>query len=285
MPRLNAPCAAALVLLTAGSAQAKDLFDLAVTVGSGTAVQSGETSASTITDIINQLQTQNLNNLVSSYSEISAATATPNIRGVTAFASYPANSTALRFQVPAAGVDETFTGATRNNSENQLKDFLLKNGGGMATRLLQEMVAASPIDPVAGNPNSLENVSARNDFTIGTGIGISGFEIPGHGPAGGLLGQPNLVSLGGDVGVANSGGYTSTVVTLPLRYTIPFRDPRYALTFDLPITYVSTQGAASYFGSFGVSLRIPVPAIDNWYITPSIRTGAAGSIAVGAAAL
>lgn len=273
---------AAALAFAAGPAMAKDLFQISVDVTTPTTAQ-GAVAANTITAIVSQLQDQNLQSLVNAYTPTSAASAVLNIRGVTALASFVANSTTLNFSVPSAGINTSFTGATRNDSEQQLLDFLLKNGGNMATKLLQQIVAHSPVDPVAGNPGSLQNSMAAADFSIGTGIGLNGVDTPQAGAAGTMLREPNLVAVGGDVGVMNLGGYSSTVVTLPLRYTIAFPDPRYALTFDLPLTYVSTQGDSSYYGSFGVSLRIPL--LTNWYITPSIRGGGAGSLDLGGAAV
>ena len=260
---------------------AKDLFQLNLDVVSPTTGQAAA-SASTITNLINTLQTQNLSALTSAYTGTSAASALLNIRGVTAYASFPNSSTTLTFSMPSAGVNVSFTGATRNDSEQDLLNFL-KNGGSVATRILQQMVAHSPIDPVAGNPASLENSMAAADFSIGTGIGLDGVETPQPGPNGTMQRQPNLFAVGGDIGVVNTGGYSSTVVTLPLRYTIPFADPRYALTLDMPISYINTQGATSFYGSFGASLRIPV--ISHWYLTPSVRAGAGGSVDLGAASL
>jgi hypothetical protein len=284
-PRAGVRAAAmafAFVASAAGEARAKDLFDVNIDVTSPTTAQAAA-SAGTITQLIETLQTANLQALTSAYTNTSGATATLNIRGVVATATFLPNSTTLVFSMPSAGVNKSFTGATRNDSEQQLLDFLTKNGGSEATRVLQQLVASSPIDPVAGNPGSLQNAMAASDFAIGTGIGINGVPAPAVGPAGTLLQQPNLVALGGDVGVMNLDGYTSEVVTLPLRYTIAFADPRYALTFDLPLTYVNTQGASSFFGSFGASLRIPL--LTNWYLTPSLRAGAAGSVDLGAAAV
>ena len=129
----------------------------------------------------------------------------------------------------------------------------------------------------------MQNSMAAADYAIGTGIGLNGVDGPTMGPNGTMLRQPNLFAIGGDVGLVNSGGYQSTVVNLPLRYTIAFADPRWALTLDMPITYINTEGTSSYFASFGAALRIPL--LTNWYITPSVRGGGVGSIDLGAAAV
>lgn len=274
-------CFLSFSFLSCGTASAKSLFHISVNVATPTVAQGAE-SANTITDLVNKLSDQNLSAIVSSYTNTSAADAILNIRGLTAFASFPADSTALHFSVPQAGVNVTFTGATRNDSEQKLLDFLIKNGGSLATKVLQALVADSPVDPVAGNPASLQNSMAFESFSIGTGIGLNSPPSSVEGPHGILVRQPNLVQVGGDVGILNSGGYRSTVATLPIRYTIPFSNPRWALTIDAPITYVNTQGDASYYGSFGISLRTPI--LRHWYLTPSIRVGAVGSLDLGAAA-
>lgn len=276
--------AALALMLCANASMAKDLFDVNVDVTTPTMAQ-GSAAFGTITDLANSLQTSSLQGIVAAYTNTSAATAVMNIRGVNATASFLAGSTTLTFVVPSAGINTSFTGATRDDSAKELLDFLTRGGGGsLTTSLLQQLVASSPIDPVAGNPTSLQNSMAAADFSIGTGIGLGGGDVPApSAPGAARVAQPNLFIVGGDVGVVSSGGYSSEVVTLPLRYTIPFADPRYAVTLDLPLTYINTQGASNFYGSFGASLRVPV--LPHWYLTPSLRVGAVGSVDLGAAAV
>jgi hypothetical protein len=274
---------ALLLALGAGSAAARDLFSVNVDVTTPTAA-SGSASFNTVTDLANSLQTGNLQAIVPAYTNNSAAMAALNIRGVAASASFAANSTTLTFAMPAAGINVSFTGATRDDSAQDLLNFLTSSGGSLTTRLLQQMVASSPVDPVAGNPMSLQNSMAAADFAIGTGIGLNGEGVPPPtAPGAARIAQPNLFTAAGEIGFANSGGFTSEIFTLPLRYTIALADPRYAVTLDLPITYINTQGASSFYGSFGVALRVPV--LTNWYLTPTLRVGAAGSVDLGAAAV
>jgi len=275
--------AAVLILNTlATKAGAKDLFDLNLSVTTPTVAQA-QAAYDSITNLANSLTNSSLSALSPSYTSTSAATSVLNIRGLTASAIYGAGSPALVFLVPSQGINLTFNGATRDQSQQLFKNFLLKDGGSILSRLLQGLVAHTPIDPIAGNPNSLQNSMAAADFSIATGIGLGGTEIPGGGRTGGLLGQPNLVTAGGDIGIASAGGYTTSIVSLPLRYTIPFADPRYALTLDSSITWLKTGTASSYLGGIGASLRIPVT--DDWFLSPSLRFGAAGSVDLGAAAL
>ncbi len=278
-----APLVAPPIFYAGQAALAADPFtvDLSVTAP-GTAT--GTAGFSSLTKAIDELQTQNLTALTSIYTSTSAATATINLRGLNATATYLLGSPALQFSVPSIGLNTTFAGATRDQSAKLLQDFLLKNQGGLVTRILQKLAATSPIDPIAGNPNSLQNQMARSDFSIGTGIGLTATDTPGRpAPGSAAARQPNLFSIGGEVGIVNAGRFTSTVVTLPLRYIIPFEDPGYAITLDLPLTYIDTQGAAAGYGSFGVALRIPVA--ENWYLTPAFRAGIGGSLDLGAASI
>ncbi|WP_042444327.1 hypothetical protein [Azospirillum sp. B510] len=247
--------------------------------------QSASVSFNKISDLVDALSGQNLKNYVNLYTDNSAVTTNLFIRGLSTTASYGANSTALRFNVPSIGIDLTFTGTTRKDSQSQFKDFLLKNGGDILARLMRELVATSPVDPVAGNPNSLQAQMNATSFSTATGFGVLSDKPSPQAPGSSERpNNPNLFSAGGDAGLARSGGYTTASVHLPLKYTISFPDPDYALTFDLPLTYVRTEGAQSGIGSFGASLRVPLVA-ERWYLSPSVRAGAAGSIDLGSAAL
>lgn len=246
--------------------------------------QFASVSFNDITSLANSLSNTNLQTYLNLYTPTSAVSTTLYIRGLGATASYAANSTALRFGVPSVGIDLTFNGATRNESQTQFKDFLLKNGGDILSRMLRALVAESPVDPVAGNPNSLQAQMNATSFSSATGFGSLGSLPTRKSDTSDRPTMPNMFTVGGDLGAARSGGYTSTAVHLPLKYAVHFDDPGYALIFDLPLTYVRTEGAQSGLGSFGTALRIPLIS-DAWYLTPSIRAGAAGSIDLGAAAL
>ncbi|KOR30410.1 hypothetical protein TI04_05915, partial [Achromatium sp. WMS2] len=272
-------------------AVSKDLFVLQGTVG-GTGGETAYFSTNQITNLSEALGDAGLNRIFSTYTSNSAAQLSLSIGGLPAIASYAANSTTLVFEVPSLQIKLNFTGQTRDESEQQFTDFLKgKEGQDTLTRLLQGLVEQSPVSPVAGNPNSLQSTMAASTFGVGTGIGtLSGpGDMPGSegtnlAPSpGGIASVPNLANAGGDVGFADSDGYKSVFVTLPLRYSYYFSNPQYALTFDLPLTYINTEGAQTGTGSFGMSLRIPVR--ENWYISPSARVGATGSVDLGAAAI
>lgn len=265
-------------------AGAAELFGLSGTVtGTNGVSQSGSVTFNAIEDMANKLDNAGLRSVFSNYTSVSAANVTLNVRGLPATASYALNSTALRFQVPSAGIDITFRGATRDQSQDQLLDFLKGKGSGLLTEMLKSLVANSPVDPVAGNPASLQSRMSEQTFGNATGFGTLGDPTGTPDGKGGFVAVPNLVTVGGDVGVARSGGYTSQMATIPIKYSYYFSDPRYAITVDLPITYVRTEGANSGQASLGLGFRFPVA--ENWYLVPSARVGAAGSLDLGAGAL
>jgi hypothetical protein len=276
---------AGLLALVSGEAHARKPFELTVNVLDNT----GFRDFSNLEDFLNALETEELNSIVSTYTNVSPADSILNIRGVPATATYTAGSPVLTFNIPSLGITEVFAGATRDESEELFEDWWEGEGGAALTRLLQEMVAKTPIDPVAGNPNSLMSQMVAADFSSASALGMGPgpgalSEVGGGGGVAAEAGQTrNLIGLEARFGRFTSGAFDTDVITLPLNYTYTLADPRWAVIFDLPLTYVDNSGASSYSGSFGVGLRVPFG--DNWSLTPSARMGAVGSVDLGSAAL
>ena len=268
--------ACVVFLLLTNPAPARDLFSVLVDVASGGSAARGTND---IRDVIDFIEDGTYSEVNVTYTSTSIATANFDVRGVDVVVSYPTNGSTLIFQVPALGVSETFVGATRADSEAALIDFLERNRNNLLTRLLQLLVATSPADPVAGQPNSLMSKMVAADFDIGTTVGPENSSAP-TGQARGDA--PSLIKLGARFGHFNASDLDSDVVDLPFRYTVPLADPRWGVTFDFPVTYVETEGAKSYAASFGVAGRLPL--LDNWTLTPALRVGGTGSVEAGAAA-
>ncbi len=296
VPSVGYVLCTALVLLVPETAFAKDIFHLSLTASCPSAqfcevenqnnpgTQTASIGFTKFETLLNSFTDASLRNTLSLYTPVSKVDAVLDIRGLGAFASYAALSTRLNFSVPSIGVDLSFQGQTRDQSQALFRDYLTKNGGDIISRLFRELAATSPIDPVAGNPNSLMATMSAGAFDVATGFGSVGDKKgtgdPNTGP---LPIMPNQFSLGGDLGLSRSGGYDSFVAHLPLRYIVKFRDSRYRLTFNLPMTYIRTEGAQSGMASFGTSLEIPVIG-KAWSITPSVQAGLAGSLDLGSAA-
>lgn len=269
---------ATVLMLGVFPAGAADLFS--VTVDTGGATDSA--SSNDIQDLVDFIEFGNYQEINAAYTDTSIATSLYDFRGVAASVRYPTAGSTLVFEIPAIGVSETFAEATRALSEEALIDFLETNQNGLLTALLQELVKSSPVDPVAGNPNSLMSKMVAADFDGATTVGPgTSFKATTSGE--GDEDAPNLIGLQARFGRFAAGNFDSNVVDLPFSYVIPLADPRYAVSIDAPMTVVTTEGAQSYAASLGVGVRLPV--LDNWFVTPAVRFGGTGSLEVGGASL
>jgi hypothetical protein len=252
-------------------ATAREVFEGTFTINGQTVQASGSDAEG----FANLFTDSGLRGLVSTYTTTSAATASVSLRGVPATLSYNANSTTLRLQVPGANIDRSFTGATRDESQDEALRWLRGQGDSDVSRLLRFAVSSTPIDPVAGNPNSLMSTMGAADF--GAATGASGARV-------GSSGQGGSFGAGARFGSYSAGGYDTSVYTLPLSYSYGFEGGT-ALLIDAPITLMDTSDAQSYSGSIGVGLRMPVPIglgeSVQWSLTPMLRTGAVGSVELG----
>lgn len=255
---------------------ARDAFQLDLTVTTPVEEESFA-SFDSIDDAFNALDLDNLSDISEAYTETSVATAVLDVRGLPTIAAFEDAGTDLRFTVPAIGFERVFTGATRDDSVDALRDFLERNGDGLLTDILRALVATTPVDPVAGNPNSLMARVGAMNFGQGTELGGRGSFEDGPEPAG------NSFRIGARFGRYSAGDFTQESYSLPLGYTYRFADPRYQLKLDLPITFINTSGARTLEGSFGVAVRLPV--LEGWTLTPGLRIGGVGSIDLASAAL
>jgi len=260
--------AGTIFLLSAAPVMAADNFNVSAT-SNGSTSSLGFSSAE---QALNQLTNNQLSLTLPTYTITSAANALINYRGLNVTASYPVNSTALNFAIPALGINQTFTGVTRNDSQNQLVNYLKTNG--IYGRVLNALAAVSPTEPLAGNPTSLMSQMVGRDFSVAFGGENGSVLTPGQ--------------RGGEVGLGlafshfTQGGVPVDSYTLPLSYSYRFdRDPRYVLTVEAPISYSSVGNAQAGAISLGVSLSIPVS--DQWTVTPKISTGAEASIDLASA--
>lgn len=122
-------------------------------------------------DIINQLNQAQLSQS-SDYTGEEILLSTLDFRGIDVtlnfetFGSTGAGA-ALRFFIPGI-VDRTFDEFnTREENIDAFEDFVKANGDGILTALYQRLAAESPIDPIAGNPASVQSQTVRGDFQRG----------------------------------------------------------------------------------------------------------------------
>lgn len=266
-------------ILAAERGAASDLLTIDVFVPGG-----ADTAPQTFSDaetLIDSLDAFGYESINPDYTDSAAATAFINFRGVDLEVDYPDGGETVIFRVPSAGIEETFDDfADRADNEDALVDFIESNEGGVFTEVLQEAVATTPNDPVAGTPNSLMFKMAEADFTMGTTIGTLPSPVAASNDGYDRTRPSN--GLNARFGRFTADGTEANVIDLPLNYSQPLDDPRYAVILDFPLTYVQAEDTDSFAGSLGLGLRLPL--YDNWTLTPSIRGGVVGSLDLGSAA-
>lgn len=233
---------------------------------------------SNVEEAIDSLKTENLSTFFSSYTGNEAVNVDMDFRGLPVNMGYPtANSTTLAFAIPSLGINRTFTGTTRDESESQLRDFL-KNGDVLG-QIMQKLAEVSPIDPIAGNPNSAMSKMVANDFN-------NGFLSPASNIATGPnkdTSSNNLAGIGLRFGQYKQAGYSSSDLSIPLSYTIRSDiDPRRQLVINMPISQSEVEGAKSYYGGAGFTYRLPMN--DEWSLAPSFNYAVTGSKDLGSVA-
>jgi hypothetical protein len=260
----------ATTFLLAAPAQAA-LFDIEVSSGSET-YQDSFNSAEALIDAFDD---DNLNRQFSfDFDDTSDALGILNYRGLPMTLSYSANSTALRFKVDSLGIDKTFAGATRSESNDQLRDFLKAEGDDILNRISRELVAVSPTDPVAGNPSSLMSTMAAGAYQDVVSDNNTGVNIDTN----------NKAYLGVMFGSYQVDDDEVKTLNAPLSYTVNFDSaPGHKLTFKLPLSYAETNGEAKTYG-VGLGVAYSVPATKQLSFTPAYAYGVIGSVELGNAA-
>ncbi len=256
-----------LVGVIAGSLLSSSAFALTCDKSYGMQVTVGATVGSAVCDSSSTAFIDNLKNfsgLNASYTQTSAATIAGRFNDVNIDLSYAANSNQLNYTFKELGISGSFTGASRDASEEAFKDFVKKNDIiGKIMKYQAQHSATSPISGVGG----LIPMTAAADFesTFATASAISG--APSTGAA-----SNNLIGASISYGSYKVDGYGDRVSTmsLPLSYTIRNDiDPRRQLAFSLPITVIDIGGAKTIHTGLGVAYRFPIT--ERWSIAPSAR--------------
>lgn len=261
--------ASAAVFFVGFSGAQADVFSVLTDVSGVQASASFES----VEDTFNTLDTAQFSAINSAYTGVEVATVSINYRGLPMITRYPtAGSTLLTFEVPALGISQSFSGATRDESEDMLGDYLEDNVGDILGRMSRELARNSPVDPIAGNPNSLMTQLVMQDFNNSFNSFASNIKDGGT--------SSNLIGIGFGMGQFKQAGITSRSYTIPLSYT--FRndlDPRRQIALNAPLTFVDTEGSKSYYLGLGGSYRFPMN--DNWALMPAVNLALAGSVDLG----
>jgi len=264
-------------VLASGSASARDLFAVVVTVGAETAAQ----STNSFLDVGDFFAESNLlEHFPTGYDPgTTGYSATLDFRGMIAAVSFDENSETFRFRVPALAIDLAFTGASRDLSVEEFEDWLkgkpveATNSEALSTQLMRALVAQSPVDPVAGNPNSLESRMFERDLDLGTlGPFLKDFSGDPERP-------PSLWKLDFDFGHFAAGPYGGQTYELDIAFGGNV-NRRIALMADLGMMFSVTEGQAlTGLGNLGLGLQGRIA--ENWNLALVVRGGVVGSIDVG----
>ena len=267
------------LVFLAPSLYAKQLYITIITVDGVDTAREGTNSLLKVTDFFNNTS---LEDLFPDYTETSSVVGLLDFRGVGTVVQFESNSTELIFRIPGKDFEVRFDGETRNESKDMFEEWFKGNVNTTEaprkslTRLLQIVVANSPVDPVAGNPNSLFTRMILADFNQG----ITGPFISSSNP---IPGQKNNFSIGAEVGSFNAGPYKGEAFSVPISYKWNMKSvPKLSLIVDFPITLTRTETAWSYMASLGLGAQYR--PTKWWSLTPMARLGGVGSFDVGALA-
>jgi hypothetical protein len=194
-----------------------------------------------------------------------------NFRGLPMSLAYPVyGSTELVFDISSLGVHQVFNGATRDASQDLFIEFLKRNPN-LLQQTSNHLVAISPVDPIAGNPNSLMSRSVQSDaqmmwYGSNSNFGRHAENRDEHSDEnnnrfGIGINYAHMVSEAtGDAKEMKSDAFT-----LPLSYSHQFDDANHELIINVPLGYTDTEGAKAYDGSFSIFYRQPI--LVNWVVS------------------
>lgn len=272
--------ACSVLLVSAATVQATELFTVNVDAGAiGTRTK-------TFSKIADSFDYMNTSNLQSAFSGTSFNAYTTNYtvsglyRGLNAHFTTVGNT--ITMNIPAINYTKSFVGTSRDNAVNQIKDWFKKDGGSTLDALFKKYAELTPIDPIAGNPNSIQAKTVSIAFDRGftkMASQVAGSDAP--------------KSKDGDAINANQintaikynmsfGDYKSSSFTLPLGYTWRFSDDvRHQISLDIPISYSEVEKGQII--GLGLGLGYSHPLADSWVLSAGVDYGATGTVDLGSA--
>jgi hypothetical protein len=268
---LFAAAIAAIVLVTAGVAGATDLFGVEATYSGGTITQTASSLPNLVEALVNNqgafapLVGNNFTGSLTYYGIPGAVTV--NVQG----------ETQLTITSPLTGLNRTFTGTDRSDLENQLTDWLLKNGSSEAAKLIQAAAERSAAAITDGNPSSATARMADRAFGafgLFPAARVMRGSEPGH--YGALWFHTRQSKADTPVGTAESADYE---INVP--WWLNF-GRHFSLIGNANGQYMDTEGTAIYGGGsdLGLGIRPFVRDEQNyfgWQITPFVGLQGVGT--------
>ena len=255
-------------------------FSIEITVGG----ESRTFYVSSVSDVLDQTDESQLQTDFPQYTDVAAASARIDFRGLEMSLEFIRDRTTLRFAVPSLGITESFMGATRDASVEEFEEFMKSEGGDILNDVQKALIAQSPVDPIAGNPGSLMSIMAAGQFQSGFMDAATRIAPEAASAADTQDYDPNnLTHLGVQFGQYNASGLVTRAVTLPLGHSFRIREGTGVQKVDLslPVTLSDVEGAQSANVLLGLGLTYGISG--RWSLTPAAGVGLAGSVDLGSA--
>jgi hypothetical protein len=230
-------------------------------------------STSTADAAFEFLSDEDLRRRFPTYNGVEAVEGVLDFRGVLGRGSYAAGSTTLVVEIPALGERLTFTGATRAASYEEFELFLEDLDDADAEDLVRRFLAAlarfSPVDPIAGNPYSLQGTLIRDALDLSADVSALEASI-----AGAQAADEPAWMVGVSVGQADAGRFASERLDARVQRTFRVMEGgRSRLKLEAPLSFTQTEGAVQVVGGLAAALEMPL--IDRrWSVEPRVAYGA-----------
>lgn len=287
----------ALLIGWCQTTHAADPFNATAFVG---CCNTGTAGFTTAEEAFDSLQTRDLNSIVP-YEGFEIVRVNIDFRGLALVTDYPIEgSSRLELSIPSLGISETFIGETRDDSLEMLKDYF--KDGDHLNRIMKELASKSPVDPIAGNPNSLQSrmvssiydrsfrslVRRRSEQSFGGEqaaketppllLAAIGDDLPTIGNSDSNAAKVPAASAGLQVSRYRQSGLTTVGVTMPLSYSFG-AEPERPLSLAGDLHYTDTEAAETYSLTLGAAYSFS--ANERWYLIPAVNYGVTASEDLG----
>lgn len=275
---------AALFTTLPGAQAGRELFTARAVAQDGSGLRASESSSSFIDLVSNVIKAENRFAVF----QDRAGFASLDYAGVPNAITFQQNGSGTRavLRIPVTGLEKTFTGRNRDDVNDQIEDYLRKNGSDEYEKFLKAINQQSPVSPIDGNPNAATAQMANATF------GEFGF------PSGETQrGNPSGISILGTAGRFTAGEFQGDAYTLPLGFTIRASE-KVSVVVNIPLSYIDVEGSQIF--TVGTSLSLPVRILQaaaavedtskdgkgtpstpaqpwTWQLTPTVGAIATGS--------
>lgn len=238
----------------------RDLFTLHVQQGD----IDQTTGFTSILDLFDAYKKDKLDGIIPGYDNTSAAAGIIDFRGIEMRVAFN-DAGNMVLSIPVLGELRYYNGDSQSASFKMMTDDLKDDYGDLLKKLLKASISSTPYDMVAGNPSSLMSTMADTSFSR-SGGGVDPRMLSYLSPN---ASRHTFTFQGEDL--------NATVFTLPIGDTwkLGGEESRWAILFDMPLSYTDLEGSKSYAMQIGLGLKIPL--LKYWDVTPGVRVGAVGS--------